>query len=117
MEGRDDMKVRMKIIELLATKHAQKFTKNWDYFTLSSAGFLAGAKAASTNDNVVVEETILDGEHQLSVATFNKWKEQNKKMSFKDHLTTYLEWFKIEEIRVEEKDGLISFQGTARKKL
>lgn len=38
-----------------------------------------------------------------------------KDITFSEALKTYLSFFTITDIRVHEKDGVISFQGTAKR--
>jgi hypothetical protein len=135
------MLVKMKRYEKLAGEHAKMFAKAWDYFCVATGAYLAGYRRAKddakhivinqagvshwteedtlelieSTANEEIEVEFKDGEHQLSCASFQKWKIEIDNLSFKDVLKT-IRNYDFEEIRVDEKDGLISFQGTARKK-
>lgn len=63
-----------------------------------------------------VEEVYEDGMHQLSERMFRKRAEENAALPFKDALTAYMKYYDFTDIRVEEKDGIVSFQGMAKKK-
>jgi hypothetical protein len=126
----------MKSFEYLAGVHAKRFAKAWDYFCIATNAYMAGYKQARDHakdaydrdlDNLsyfvfeslgenIVEETIEDGAHQLSIKSFDKWKSEVDNLSFKDKLKALLTSYDFEDVRVDETNGLISFQGTARKK-
>lgn len=88
----------MKRYEYLATEHAKRVTKTWDYFILACDSFLSGYKAALKDSDMKisysdpyesvldvgseeVEVDIPDGQHQLSVASFNAWSKNRKEDS------------------------------------
>lgn len=130
------MLVKRKRLEFLAVSYSKRFTKAWDYFTVSTSAYISAYKQArqeiyeELNKNClfnpldcgeeVIEEEITDGLHQLTITTFNEWEKQEKikKDLTKDRLITRLEHdfnVKINELRWDEKDNLISFQGTMEK--
>lgn len=117
------MKVSMTRMEHLATDHAKRFAKAWDYFCIATAAYMSGYTDAKEHGNLptlgteVVEKEINDGLHQLSVHSFTQWQKENDALCLKDALEKFVTTFNFEEIRVsEDKSGLISFQGTCRKK-
>lgn len=55
------------------------------------------------------------GEHQLTIRTFRKWQEQKQKEPFNESLKTQMNWYDFTDLRIEEKDGIISFQGTCKR--
>lgn len=63
-----------------------------------------------------VEETYEDGMTQLSCRTFEKWKEENESMSFKDAVKIYLPAYDFVDLRVNEDTNEVWFQGRAKKK-
>ena len=80
------MIVKMKLIESRAVEYAKKFAKSWEFFLISSDSYMDGYRQA-LKDNTIQEvgsnEVVMEfkeGEHQLTPATFEKWKnEQNQK--------------------------------------
>jgi hypothetical protein len=76
------MLVKMKRYEKLAGDHAKKFAKAWDYYCVATGAYLEAYKQAKEdilnglNGEEEVEVQYLDGEHQLSAATFKKWKDE-----------------------------------------
>lgn len=102
--------------------HCRRYTKAWDYYALSADSFLAGfraAREAANNPNLGLEEVefpeLLDGMHQLTPRTFAKQKVINYALPFETLLKSYIPMVEFTDIRVEEKDGVISFQGTGKR--
>lgn len=135
------MKVAMTKMEHQADEHAKRFAKNWDYYCIATGAYMSGFREAKEqaievttkrdpvlfrnleNEAVtqlgedVVEVEISNGEHQLSVMSFLEWERQLKELSFEEALNKLLTTYRINEVRVHtDETGLISFQGTARKK-
>ncbi len=105
----------MKRYLLEAAKHCKRYALNWDSYVLASDSYLAGfhSRGANSHDEIATEP-LEDGEHQLSARTFRKWKEENANLPFKELLSTYLPMIKFDDVRItEDKNGVISFQGTA----
>jgi hypothetical protein len=116
-----NMKVIRKRLEHLAVEHSKRFTKAWDYFMISTSAYMAGYKQAQDDilnftGEELTEVDVVDGEHQLAISTFEKWDKENKSLSFKDSMSLYLQHFDITELHVSEKNGVISFQGTSKRK-
>lgn len=63
-----------------------------------------------------VEVQRIDGDHQLSIRSFNKWAEENVNLSFDEALKTYLLHYNITCIEYNDTNGVISFSGKAEKK-
>jgi hypothetical protein len=115
------MIVKMKDVEAKCVKYAQRYIKGWDYFAVCTGAYLAGykqAKADTTDGNNEVEVTLDGGTHQLAQQSFIKWTQQVRDLPFCDALRSSMEYYDIHDMRVvTDKDGLISFQGTCRKKV
>jgi uncharacterized Fe-S radical SAM superfamily protein PflX len=97
------VKVKMTRKEHLATEFAKRYAKGWDYFAIATEAYLDAYEQAKRDilENISqegledcssflsqvieitgqeqVEQEIVDGMHQLSVTTFNKWKEERNK--------------------------------------
>ena len=76
------MKVTMKRYEKLAVDFAKKYAAGWDYFVVAVGAFMVGYEWAredcAEGDEYPGEEAVTvemtDGEHQLSNASFEKWR-------------------------------------------
>lgn len=117
------MQVKSKRYEYLAGLFAKRFAKGWDYFCIATSGYLSGYKQAREDaclpklGSEEVEYEINDGMHQLSVTTFEKWKKEIYDLPFNEALKSSLLHYKIDNLSVHvDENGLISFQGTAKKK-
>lgn len=114
------MKAMLKRVELLATTHAKKFATAWDYYCCSTGAYIEAYSQGredernGVDENITTEIEITDGKHQLSVATFSEWKKQNESVTLKDAFKRLP--FDFSDLRVEEKDGVFSFQGVAKRK-
>ena len=113
----------MKHYEKLAVEYSKRFARGWDYFCLSCDAFSAGYNRGYEDHyecvpaNLEVEDTMpTDGTHQLTVKAFLKNKRENEQLPFKELVKTYLPMVDLESISVHEKDGVISFQGVAKRK-
>jgi len=104
--------------EILCTEFAKRYTKAWDYFIVSTDSYSKGYHDALEHGKMeeVVEREIVDAQHQLSVRSFFQWEKENKSLSLKEAMKIYLIHFDITELRVDNTEGLISFQGIARRK-
>lgn len=134
------MKTTLKRYEHLAVEHAKRFSKAWDYYCVATGAYLAGYRAAKSEaiskitvedmdfgfiappelvqlGDELVEKEVLDGEHQLSIESFVKYKKEVENLPFKEALTTLLTNYEFHDIRVDvNSEGVVSFQGTAHKK-
>lgn len=113
----------MKHYEKLAIEYSKRFAKSWDYFCLTCDAFTAGYNRGYDDHyelvpaNAEVEYTMpTDGTHQLTIKTFLKNKRESEQLPFKELVKTYLPMVDLESINVHEKDGVISFQGVAKRK-
>jgi hypothetical protein len=134
------MKVALKRCEHLAVEHAKRFTTAWDYFCVATGAYLAGYRAAkedifdyleggssdeyfmaqylrSMMRDLYIEQEVSDGTHQLAVASFHKFQKEVDDLSFAEAMKKLLTNYHINDIRVDvDASGVVSFQGTARKK-
>jgi hypothetical protein len=113
----------MKHYERLAVEYSKRFAKGWDYFCLSCDAFSAGYKRGTQDhydrispDDEVEFNMSTDGTHQLTIKSFLKNKRESEQLPFKELVKTYLPMVDLESISVHEKDGVISFQGVAKRK-
>jgi hypothetical protein len=114
----------MKHYEKLAVEYSKRYAKAWDYFCLSCDAFTAGYNHgfedhyATVAPDAEVEFTMpTDGTHQLTIKTFLKNKRESEQLPFKELVKTYLPMIDLDSISVHEKDGVISFQGIAKRKV
>lgn len=122
----------MKKWESAAVEHCRRYSRAWDYAAAAMDAFNDGWKQARNevnkeqNKNILfnpleageelVEVEFKDGEHSLAAASFTRWKQENSSLSLQEAMTTYLKMFNINDIRVVESNGVISFQGTCTRK-
>ena len=122
----------MKRWESLAVDHCKRYSRAWDYAAAAMDAFNVAYKHAREDVNreqlknvlfnpleageELVEVEFKDGEHSLAAASFTRWKQENSSLSLQEAMTTYLKMFNINDIRVVESNGVISFQGTCTRK-
>ncbi len=94
-------------------EYCKKFSKDWETYCLVSDSYLAGYHSRGVNSNdEIPTEPAKDGQHQLTPRTFIKWKKDNYNLPLAEALKIYLPMYKFKEVRiVEDKNGVISFQG------
>lgn len=130
------MKVTMKRYEHLAIENAKRYTKNWDYFCIAVGSFLTGYRAAKDDaedayhnhdvergdiplDSIgeqPIECEFKDGDQQLSLQSFSKWKKETQDLPFKEALKVFLPYYDFTDLRVDvDSKGVVSFQGTCKK--
>jgi hypothetical protein len=73
----------MKQFEKEAVEYAKQFTKDWDYAIVAMDAYMAGYRAAKKDldpesGNKQVDMALEDGTHQLTEATFRKWKQEKE---------------------------------------
>ena len=107
------MKIKKYISNCL--EHSKKYASSWDYYCLAADSYLAGFRDVTDNTEEVEYEEPKDGKHQLSETTFRLQKQENYKLPLESLLKTYIPMIDFTEIRVEEKDGVISFQGMGKR--
>lgn len=115
------MKIEKWVQDLL--EHSRRYTKAWDYFITSNDAYAAGYRAArleaglpNLGKEIIEVPDLVDGAHQLSVATFKKNKKENYALPFKELVVTYIPMVEFKEVRVvEDSEGNISFQGTGQR--
>lgn len=89
------MYVEMTELEYQALQHAKKYAKNWDYFILIVEAYIQGYKKCKEDvkrdlsfeyqdelwfaDEIQTEVEFDNGEHQLSSATFERWRNECQK--------------------------------------
>jgi hypothetical protein len=116
------MQVKSKKYEYSAGLFAKRFANAWDYFCIATSGYLSGYRQARQDagmpslGNEEVEYEVNDGLHQLSIASFKKWKEEINDLPFDEMLKVSLPNYKINNLTFQVDDqGLITFQGTVNK--
>ena len=96
------MLVKMKEYEKAALDYAERWNKSgmWDTYILIKSAFLAGYNATAWYDDVEVELGPQIG--------------QTKPLTREQFISELTQFYKIADLRVDEKDGTISFQGTVK---
>ncbi len=112
------MKRQLKLKCQRALEHTKRFCRTWDYSCIGIIAFLDGwqqGRESFTDGNEIIEVDAVEGDHQLSIGNFQRLEKEIINLPFKEALTSLLIHYKFDDLRVNEKDGIVSFQGTARK--
>lgn len=106
----------MKRYELFAVEHAKRFTKAWDYFCIATDAFFAGYRKGKEYIPKHDNEVEVDIEHQLTAASFEKWKEEVRSLPFKTAIVDMMPDYEFTDLRAHiDSNGVVSFQGVAKK--
>lgn len=111
------MKTKRYIEDL--NKHAKRFTSAWDYFICATGGYFAGYNYRKEHGELADEEIevpdLKDGDHQLTAKTFLKHQKEIFTYPLKKLLKIYIPMIDFHDLRVIEKDGIITFQGEGKR--
>lgn len=111
------MKVQMKRKEKECFTYAQRWNKNWDNYCLVVSAFFEGYETAK---NFIMSEPIDTGNELVEVDVGMHQLEQNYRRGLLDYESLIKKFFKdinSEDLIIhEDSEGVISFQGTIKRK-
>lgn len=98
-------------------EHARRFTNAWDYSCVAFDAYLQGYRFAKENADSEEDTIFPEGNTQLNTTNFRRWQAENRNFNFQESMETYMIHWNIDNLMVHtDKNGKVSFQGTAVKK-